>query len=308
LWCSVALFREIVVRRPHEFKIACLQDIRGLFPEEWNPFYAGFGNRDTDVTSYKEVGVPQGRTFIINPKGHIQKAGSTVQSSTWSSLSAINELVDAMFPALEASCRPDGGGLDAGGGSFVAAAGGAAAAALAAGSEVSGASSREGSLDLRVNSSSSITSRVLGSTTAAAAALGGSGGSSIWGAPSRLGLGAAREAKAGAEPEGPAVSSASSQTQQLQQALKQASVASLSGVGGAGGGGSFSGTLPRGTLLPPPIKVGPQREEFNDVQYWKPTLAFNIEDELMQQEAVARRSSSTGGGPDGVLRKPSSFY
>jgi phosphatidate phosphatase PAH1 len=41
------------VRRPHEFKIACLQDIRALFPQEWNPFYAGFGNRDTDEVSYR---------------------------------------------------------------------------------------------------------------------------------------------------------------------------------------------------------------------------------------------------------------
>lgn len=45
--------REIVVRRPHEFKIACLQDIRALFPADWNPFYAGFGNRDTDEVSYR---------------------------------------------------------------------------------------------------------------------------------------------------------------------------------------------------------------------------------------------------------------
>ncbi|WIA29421.1 hypothetical protein OEZ86_011924 [Tetradesmus obliquus] len=51
-----SLYREIWVRRPHEFKIACLQDIRALFPQEWNPFYAGFGNRDTDEVSYREVG------------------------------------------------------------------------------------------------------------------------------------------------------------------------------------------------------------------------------------------------------------
>jgi hypothetical protein len=41
------------VRRPHEFKIACLQDILALFPQDWNPFYAGFGNRDTDEVSYR---------------------------------------------------------------------------------------------------------------------------------------------------------------------------------------------------------------------------------------------------------------
>ena len=45
----------MILRRPHEFKIATLQDIRALFPPDWNPFYAGFGNRDTDEISYKEV-------------------------------------------------------------------------------------------------------------------------------------------------------------------------------------------------------------------------------------------------------------
>lgn len=51
--CAGCACREIVVRRPHEFKIACLQDIRALFPDEWNPFYAAFGNRDTDELAYR---------------------------------------------------------------------------------------------------------------------------------------------------------------------------------------------------------------------------------------------------------------
>lgn len=50
----------------------------------------------------REVGVPLSRTFIINPKGQLVKASSTVQSSTWSSLSAINELVEEVFPYMEA--------------------------------------------------------------------------------------------------------------------------------------------------------------------------------------------------------------
>ncbi|GFH11486.1 LNS2 domain-containing protein [Haematococcus lacustris] len=73
-----SLYREMILRRPHEFKIATLLDIRSLFPPDWNPFYAGFGNRDTDEISYREVGVPLGRIFIINPKvGHdgLQAAG-----------------------------------------------------------------------------------------------------------------------------------------------------------------------------------------------------------------------------------------
>lgn len=72
-----------------------------MFPPDWNPFYAGFGNRDTDVLSYKEIGVPAGRVFIINPKGQICKGSAVLQSSTWSSLSAINQLVDEVFPAVQ---------------------------------------------------------------------------------------------------------------------------------------------------------------------------------------------------------------
>jgi phosphatidate phosphatase LPIN len=63
-----SLYREVIRRTPHEFKIGCLQDIRSLFPEGCNPFYAGFGNRDTDEISYLKVGIPKGKIFIINPK------------------------------------------------------------------------------------------------------------------------------------------------------------------------------------------------------------------------------------------------
>jgi phosphatidate phosphatase PAH1 len=47
-----------------------LQAIRALFPPDSNPnpFYAGFGNRDTDELSYLKVGIPMGKIFIINPK------------------------------------------------------------------------------------------------------------------------------------------------------------------------------------------------------------------------------------------------
>ncbi|KAK9812760.1 hypothetical protein WJX72_003248 [[Myrmecia] bisecta] len=95
-----SLYRELVLRRPHEFKIRCLEDIRALFPPDWNPFYAGFGNRDTDEISYFTVGVPPSKIFIINPRGELRKASSTVATSTWASLTGINSLVDEMFPAL----------------------------------------------------------------------------------------------------------------------------------------------------------------------------------------------------------------
>lgn len=40
------IFREVIRRRPEEFKIACLRDINSLFGNS-DAFYAGFGNRIT---------------------------------------------------------------------------------------------------------------------------------------------------------------------------------------------------------------------------------------------------------------------
>jgi phosphatidate phosphatase LPIN len=66
----------VIRKTPHEFKIASLQTIRELFPDFWNPFYAGFGNRETDERSYKAVKVPQGKIFTINPSSQVRRRGS----------------------------------------------------------------------------------------------------------------------------------------------------------------------------------------------------------------------------------------
>jgi len=39
-----AFHREVIEKKPEQFKIACLSDIRDLFPKR-DPFYAGYGNR-----------------------------------------------------------------------------------------------------------------------------------------------------------------------------------------------------------------------------------------------------------------------
>ena len=59
---------QVIERKPEEFKIACLGELRSLWPPSHNPFYAGFGNRDSDVVSYTEAGVPQNRILVINPQ------------------------------------------------------------------------------------------------------------------------------------------------------------------------------------------------------------------------------------------------
>lgn len=69
--------REVIDRKPYIFKIAALRDIRNLFPIYRNPLYAGFGNRDTDYRSYSHVGIPEGKIFIIDPKGVIHHINKT---------------------------------------------------------------------------------------------------------------------------------------------------------------------------------------------------------------------------------------
>ena len=58
-----ALWLEIFLKRPHEFKIEELRLIRSLFVPKiverlanTEPFHAGFGNKPTDTKSYREVG------------------------------------------------------------------------------------------------------------------------------------------------------------------------------------------------------------------------------------------------------------
>ncbi|KAL8259699.1 hypothetical protein R6Q59_027652 [Mikania micrantha] len=91
-----ALYREVIRRAPHEFKIACLEDIKALFPSDYNPFYAGFGNRDTDELSYRKIGIPKGKIFIINPKGEV--AVSHRIDMKGKSYTSLHTLVNDMFP------------------------------------------------------------------------------------------------------------------------------------------------------------------------------------------------------------------
>ncbi|THG21418.1 hypothetical protein TEA_001036 [Camellia sinensis var. sinensis] len=96
-------FFAVIRRAPHEFKIACLEDIRALFPPDCNPFYAGFGNRDTDEICYLKVGIPKGKIFIINSKGQVV-VNHHVDSKSYTSL---HTLVHYMFPPMSSSEQED---------------------------------------------------------------------------------------------------------------------------------------------------------------------------------------------------------
>nr|CAD7457582.1 unnamed protein product [Timema tahoe] len=51
-----AIHREVIEKKPEEFKIPCLKDIKALFPNDINPFYAGYGNKGSTRVGRKEVG------------------------------------------------------------------------------------------------------------------------------------------------------------------------------------------------------------------------------------------------------------
>uniref|UniRef100_A0A0K0DDA4 LNS2 domain-containing protein n=1 Tax=Angiostrongylus cantonensis TaxID=6313 RepID=A0A0K0DDA4_ANGCA len=102
----VAFRREVIERRPEEFKIAALSDLKKLFSVK-QPFFAGFGNRETDVTTYLAVGIMPARILIIDPSGRVRRSDSVGYVSNYSSMAT--ETVDYLFPPLMKILGREGG-------------------------------------------------------------------------------------------------------------------------------------------------------------------------------------------------------
>lgn len=90
--------REVIRRKPQEFKIAALREIRCLFSPDYNPFHAGFGNRDTDVISYRAVGLIPQRIFVVNPRGELVVMKAKYESAA--TYSTLQDLVESVFPDI----------------------------------------------------------------------------------------------------------------------------------------------------------------------------------------------------------------
>jgi phosphatidate phosphatase LPIN len=102
-----ALRREVYLRKPEMFKMACLKDILSLFPGRTSPFYAGFGNRLTDALSYRTVHIPSSRIFTINSNAEV--AVDLVQLSKYkSSYTNMREVVDMFFPPVSTLVKEGG--------------------------------------------------------------------------------------------------------------------------------------------------------------------------------------------------------
>ncbi|GAA5862364.1 hypothetical protein JCM1840_004158 [Sporobolomyces johnsonii] len=100
-----SLHREVIMRKPEVFKMACLRDIQRLFGER-SPFYAGFGNRITDALSYRSVAVPSSRIFTIDSNGEV-KMELLELAGYKSSYIHMTDLVDQMFPPINRATAPD---------------------------------------------------------------------------------------------------------------------------------------------------------------------------------------------------------
>ncbi|KAH9943217.1 LNS2-domain-containing protein [Epithele typhae] len=95
-----SLHREVIMRKPEVFKMACLRDIQKLFGgPNHNPFYAGFGNRITDALSYRSVNIPSSRIFTIDSTGEV-KMELLELAGYKSSYIHMTDLVDQMFPPV----------------------------------------------------------------------------------------------------------------------------------------------------------------------------------------------------------------
>ena len=123
-----ALRREVYLRKPEVFKMACLRDIMALFTgsggsnnaakagptmskdsangivganrgKGGSPFYAGFGNRLTDALSYRSVNIPSTRIFTINSNAEVSLDLLTLNKYK-TGYSSMREIVDHYFPPV----------------------------------------------------------------------------------------------------------------------------------------------------------------------------------------------------------------
>ncbi|TKA33130.1 hypothetical protein B0A50_00683 [Salinomyces thailandicus] len=124
-----ALRREIYLRKPEIFKMACLRDIMALFSghggannthesadaglhthinpsglgtgkgKAGSPFYAGFGNRLTDALSYRSVNIPSTRIFTINSNSEVSLDLLSLNKFK-TAYGSMREIVDHYFPPV----------------------------------------------------------------------------------------------------------------------------------------------------------------------------------------------------------------
>ena len=76
-----------------------LTEIKNLFPEGVEPFYAGFGNRETDAIAYRYLNIPLNYIFLIDTSSKVLRLGESKKGS----YKDISEKIDEIFPAIDNS-------------------------------------------------------------------------------------------------------------------------------------------------------------------------------------------------------------
>ena len=94
-----SLKREVIEKKPHLLKIPMLTEIKNLFPEGVEPFYAGFGNRETDAIAYRYLNIPLNYIFLIDTSSKVLRLGESKKGS----YKDISEKIDEIFPAIDNS-------------------------------------------------------------------------------------------------------------------------------------------------------------------------------------------------------------
>ncbi|KAE9368761.1 LNS2-domain-containing protein [Stipitochalara longipes BDJ] len=102
-----ALRRELYIRKPEVFKMACLRDIKSLFGPNRTPFCAGFGNRLTDALSYRSVSIPSNRIFTINSYAEVSLDLLSLNKLRYSYVN-MREVVDHYFPPVNTLVKSGG--------------------------------------------------------------------------------------------------------------------------------------------------------------------------------------------------------
>ena len=92
-----SLKREVIERKPHLLKIPVLSELKNLFPQNVAPFYAGFGNRETDGVAYRYVNIPLNNIFIIDTSSKVLRLGETKKGG----YKLIADKIDEIFPFIQ---------------------------------------------------------------------------------------------------------------------------------------------------------------------------------------------------------------
>nr|XP_019050786.1 hypothetical protein I302_01228 [Kwoniella bestiolae CBS 10118]OCF29716.1 hypothetical protein I302_01228 [Kwoniella bestiolae CBS 10118] len=102
-----SLHREVIMRKPELFKMACLRDIQRLFgAQAKEAFFAGFGNRITDAMSYRSVGIPAAKIYTIDSTG-VVKTELLSAAGHKGSYIQLNDLVNEVFPPVSTKFKPE---------------------------------------------------------------------------------------------------------------------------------------------------------------------------------------------------------